>query len=47
MFPELDAVVLAHDISEYDLKQGDIGAVVRWRWLLRRNLLLLMAEPLP
>ena len=25
---ELDAVVLAHDIDEYGLRQGDVGAVV-------------------
>jgi hypothetical protein len=25
---ELDTVVLTHDIGEYDLKAGDIGAVV-------------------
>jgi len=25
---ELDTVVLAHDIDEYGLKEGDIGAVV-------------------
>jgi len=25
---ELDALVLTHDIDEYGLKQGDIGAVV-------------------
>jgi hypothetical protein len=25
---ELDTVVLTHDIEEYGLKQGDIGAVV-------------------
>jgi len=25
---ELDTVVLTHDIDEYSLKQGDIGAVV-------------------
>jgi len=28
MIRELDAVVLAHDINEYGLKEGDIGAVV-------------------
>lgn len=28
MIRELDTVVLAHDISEYGLKEGDIGAVV-------------------
>lgn len=28
MFEELDTVVLAHNIEEYGLKKGDIGAVV-------------------
>jgi hypothetical protein len=28
MIRELDTVVLRHDIDEYGLKQGDIGAVV-------------------
>jgi hypothetical protein len=28
VFRELDTVVLTHDIDEYGLKQGDIGAVV-------------------
>lgn len=28
MFQELDTVVLTHDIQEYGLKQGDIGAIV-------------------
>jgi Domain of unknown function (DUF4926) len=28
MIHELDTVVLAHDIQEHGLKQGDIGAVV-------------------
>ena len=28
MIRELDTVVLTHDVSEYGLKQGDIGAVV-------------------
>ena len=28
MIQELDTVVLAHDIEQYKLKQGDIGAVV-------------------
>ena len=28
MIRELDIVVLTHDIEEYELKQGDIGAVV-------------------
>lgn len=28
MIRELDTVVLAHDIDEYGLKRGDIGAVV-------------------
>jgi len=28
MIRELDTVVLTHDIDEYGLKQGDIGAVV-------------------
>jgi hypothetical protein len=28
MIKELDTVVLTHDIGEYDLKEGDIGAVV-------------------
>ena len=28
MFQELDTVVLTHDIHDYGLKQGDIGAVV-------------------
>ncbi len=28
MVQELDTVVLTHDISEYGLKRGDIGAVV-------------------
>ena len=28
MINELDAVVLSHDIDEYGLKEGDIGAVV-------------------
>lgn len=28
MIRELDTVVLAHDINEYGLKEGDIGAVV-------------------
>lgn len=28
MIKELDTVVLAHDVVEHGLKQGDIGAVV-------------------
>ena len=28
MINELDTVVLSHDIDEYGLKEGDIGAVV-------------------
>ena len=28
MIKELDTVVLTHDIKEYGLKEGDIGAVV-------------------
>ena len=28
MIKELDPVVLTHDIEEYELKKGDIGAVV-------------------
>ena len=28
MIRELDTVVLAHDVEEYGLKRGDIGAVV-------------------
>lgn len=28
MICEFDTVALTHDIPEYDLKQGDIGAVV-------------------
>jgi len=28
MIRELDTVVLTHDINQYGLKQGDIGAVV-------------------
>ena len=28
MFQELDTVVLTHDMPEYGLKRGDIGAVV-------------------
>lgn len=28
MIKELDSVVLTHDIEEYELKKGDIGAVV-------------------
>jgi len=28
MIQELDTVVLTHDIEEYGLKQGDVGAVV-------------------
>ena len=28
MINELDTVVLTHDISAYDLKKGDVGAVV-------------------
>jgi hypothetical protein len=28
MIKELDSVVLTHDIEEYGLKNGDIGAVV-------------------
>jgi hypothetical protein len=28
MIRELDTIVLAHDINEYGLKEGDIGAVV-------------------
>jgi ATP-dependent exoDNAse (exonuclease V) alpha subunit len=28
MFKELDAVVLNHNIEEYNLKKGDIGTVV-------------------
>lgn len=28
MFQELDTVALAHDIDEYSLKQGDVGAIV-------------------
>lgn len=28
MIRELDTVVLTHDIDEYELKEGDIGAVV-------------------
>ena len=30
MFEELDTVVLTHDIHEYGLRQGDIGAVVHY-----------------
>jgi len=28
MINELDTIVLSHDLDEYGLKQGDIGAVV-------------------
>ena len=28
MIRELDTIVLSHDVEEYGLKQGDIGAVV-------------------
>lgn len=28
MFEELETVVLKHDIKEYNLKEGDMGAVV-------------------
>jgi hypothetical protein len=28
VFQELDTVVLRHDMDEYSLKQGDVGAVV-------------------
>lgn len=28
MIKELDTIVLTHDIGEYGLKEGDIGAVV-------------------
>ncbi len=28
MIRELDTVVLARDLAEHDLKQGDVGAVV-------------------
>lgn len=28
MIKELDTVVLTHDIEKYELKEGDIGAVV-------------------
>ena len=28
MIRELDTVVLTHDIEQYSLKQGDVGAVV-------------------
>ena len=28
MIQELDTIVLSHDIAEYGLQQGDIGAVV-------------------
>ena len=28
MIEELDTIVLAHDIEQYGLKQGDIGAIV-------------------
>ncbi len=28
MFQELDTVVITHDMQEYGLKQGDVGAVV-------------------
>jgi hypothetical protein len=28
MFKELDTVILAHDMDEYGLKRGDIGAIV-------------------
>jgi len=28
MVQELDTVVLTHDVSEYGLKKGDVGAVV-------------------
>jgi hypothetical protein len=28
MIHELDTVVLTHDVEEYGLKQGDVGAVV-------------------
>lgn len=28
MIQELDTIVLTHDIPEYDLEQGDIGAIV-------------------
>ncbi len=28
MFQELDTVVLTHDVYEYGLKRGDIGAIV-------------------
>ena len=29
MISELDTIVLSHDLDEYGLKQGDIGAVVQ------------------
>ncbi|MBA3723895.1 MAG: DUF4926 domain-containing protein [Candidatus Levybacteria bacterium] len=28
MFAELDTIILTHDIAEYALKEGDMGAVV-------------------
>mgnify|MGYP001559087714 CR=1 FL=1 len=28
MFAELDTIVLAHDIKEYGLREGDMGAIV-------------------
>ena len=28
MFEELDTIELTHDIKEYDLKEGDMGAIV-------------------
>lgn len=28
MFEELETVILRHDIKEYNLKEGDMGAVV-------------------
>lgn len=28
MFEELETVILKHDLKEYNLKEGDIGAVV-------------------
>jgi len=28
MFHELDTVVLSHDIKEYNLTRGDVGAIV-------------------
>ena len=28
MFNELDTIVLTHDIAEYSLKEGDLGALV-------------------